>query len=189
METLSTQIHTLLSEHMQRSQRRQLRTVYAMGPALINIDGKTLINFASNDYLGLSQHPLLKEGAIKAIEKYGVGCPSSRLVSGNCELYEAVECKLAKLKGTESALIFPSGFQTNLTIMLALSRLNTAFLCDRLSHNSILLGAQYNKHKLLRFDHNDLQDLKRLLAKTIKTSRNPWVITESVFSMGDLSTN
>lgn len=184
METLSTQIHTLLSDQIERSQLRQLRSVTATGPSEVSITGNKLINFASNDYLGLSQHALLKEQAIKAIEKYGVGCPSSRLVSGNCELYQEVESELAKLKGTETALIFSSGFQLNLTIMLSLSKLNTLLLCDKLSHKSILLGAQFNNRNFLRFAHNNAEDLQRLLIKQVDTKRIPWIITESVFSMG-----
>src|ERR1700727_811141 len=136
MDTLNEQISALLLEHKSCSRLRQLKNTQAIGSARIIIDGSTLVNFASNDYLGLSQHPLLKERAIEAINKYGVGSPSSRLIAGNCELYDSVESQIAKLKGTQAALVFPTGFQANLSIMLALSKLNSLLLCDQLCHNS-----------------------------------------------------
>ena len=162
MDRLNQEIGALLLKQKNHSRLRQLKTTSITGPTEIIINGNVLINFASNDYLGLSQHPLLKERAIEAINKYGVGSPSSRLIAGNCELYDIVESQIAKLKGTEAALVFPTGFQTNLSIMHALSKLNTLLLCDQLSHNSILLGAQWNKRNFARFAHNNIDDLERL---------------------------
>lgn len=186
MDGLSQQIDTLLLEHKNHSRLRQLKTSTITGPTTITINGKALINFASNDYLGLSQHPLLKERAIKAIEQYGVGNPSSRLISGNCELYDTVETEIAKLKGTEAALVFPTGFQANVTVLPALSKLNGFFLCDRLSHNSTLLGIQLANRNFERFAHNNVDELQELLAR--HAGKAVWVITESVFSMdGDLA--
>ena len=187
MNTLNKQISALLLDHKNNSRLRQLKTSRIVSSAQIIINGDTLTNFASNDYLGLSQHQLLKERAIEAINKYGVGSPSSRLIAGNCELYDEVESRIAELKGTETALVFPTGFQTNLSIMLALAKLNTLMLCDELSHNSILLAAPLNKRNFLRFEHNNVADLKRLTENKITDGKIVWAVTESVFSMGDIA--
>src|SRR5271163_1480228 len=187
MNTLQQQISTLLVEKKLQSRLRQLNTANIISSTQVNVNGDTLINFASNDYLGLSQHPLLKERAIEAINKYGVGSPSSRLIAGNCELYNVVESQIANLKGTETALVFPTGFQTNLSIMYALSKLNALLLCDQLSHNSILLGAQWNKRGFARFAHNNVKELQKLAQDYKTANKTIWAVTESVFSMGDLA--
>ena len=127
MPELTRKVKALLAERQQDSNLRKLDNAKIVSPTTILINGKDLINFASNDYLGLSHHPFLKERAIKAIEQHGVGNPSSRFVSGNCDLYAEIEENLARLKGTEAALIFPTGFQTNLTVLHALSKLNSFF--------------------------------------------------------------
>jgi 8-amino-7-oxononanoate synthase len=186
MTELTRKVNTLLAEREQKANLRKLECTKNINATTISINGKELINFASNDYLGLSHHPFLKERAIKAIEKYGVGNPSSRFVSGNCELYSEIEYALAHLKGTEAALIFPNGFQANLTILHALSKLDSFFFCDKLSHSSILLGAQFSKRNFKRFAHNNLDDIKNLISK--EQNKNKWIITESIFSMdGDLA--
>jgi len=186
METLNTQIHTLLAEREQALNLRELTGIDNIHQSEILINGNKLINFSSNDYLGLSQHPLLKERAIKAIEQYGVGCPSSRLISGNIDLYEQIESTIAQLKGTQTALVFPTGFQTNLSVLHALSKLDTFFFCDRLCHSSILLGAQLSNKTFVRFAHNNIEELRCLL--DAKPDKNNWILTESVFSMdGDLA--
>ncbi len=186
MTELTRKVNALLAERQQKSNLRKLDCARTVSPTIILINGKELINFASNDYLGLSHHPFLKERAIKAIEQYGVGNPSSRFVSGNCELYDEIEYNLARLKGTEAALIFPNGFQTNLTVLHALSKLNSFFFCDELSHSSVLLGAQLGNRNFKRFAHNKLDHLKQLMDK--ERNNNKWIITESIFSMdGDLA--
>lgn len=186
MTELTTIVNALLIEREQGSNLRKLDPAQNVSPTTILINGKRLINFASNDYLGLSHHPLLKERAIKAIEKYGVGNPSSRFVSGNCELYSEIESSLARLKGSQAALIFPNGFQTNLTVLNALSKLDSFFFCDELCHSSILLGAQVGNRNFKRFAHNSLDDVAKLLSK--EQTKNKWIVTESIFSMdGDLA--
>lgn len=186
MTNLKTEVEAMLSRRVAQANLRQLIPSYAISPTQIVIRGKKLLNFASNDYLGLSHHPLLKAKAIEAIEKYGVGSPSSRYVSGNCELYDQIEQQIAHLKGTQAAIVFPNGFQANLTVLQALAKLNSFFFCDELSHASILLGAQLNSRNFKRFDHNNLDQAKNMIEKSI--NKNNWIITESVFSMdGDLS--
>jgi len=151
-------------------------------------DGQTLINFASNDYLGLSQHPVLIERAREAAARYGAGTTASRLITGNHPLYETIESKLAKGKGTEAALVMASGYQTNLTILAALADESVVgkpvtILADRLSHHSLLQGATLSGARRLRYNHNDYSRLELLLQKQNEQKTQPIIVTESVFGM------
>src|SRR5262249_6039179 len=141
------------------------------------VNGSRLINFASNDYLGLSQHPLLKRRAIEYTERYGVGSGASRLVSGNLDCYDKLEQQLAWLKGTEAALILNSGYQTNLTVLSCLTEAKSRIFLDRYSHNSLLQGALGTKAKWSRFEHNDLADLERRIGTD--QGKDTWIVTES----------
>jgi 8-amino-7-oxononanoate synthase len=193
MQHLLAPIIQQLAGREEEQRLRTLRTVVPLDGARINLDGRQVINFASNDYLGLSTHPELKRRAAECVIKYGVGNPSSRLISGNVDLYDVIETKLAKLKGTETALVMPSGYQTNLTVLAALGAVTgseaghpakTLLALDRLSHNSLLMGAQLSGCRWTRFQHNDLLDLeKRLLSDQYKDFSRRWLVTESVFSM------
>ena len=184
LETMSQQLH----KRKEELRLRQLLAIEPLPGARLRLDGKVLTNFASNDYLGLSTHPELKRRAIACVERYGVGNPSSRLISGNLHLYEQLEQKLAKLKQTESALIFPSGYQANLTVLSALADAQTLLALDRLSHNSLLSGAQTSKARWTRYLHNDMADLEKELAAARAGITSRWIVSESVFSMdGDLA--
>ncbi len=148
-----------------------------------------MYNFCSNDYLGLSRHPLLQERALQFVEKYGNGATASRLVCGNLSCYAEVEEKLAALKGSETALIFNSGFQANVSLLPALTDRHSLIIADKLCHNSLVQGSLLSRGTFLRYRHNDLENLTELLRKnsTKKYSRI-FIVTESVFSMdGDLS--
>lgn len=182
------QIYQLATEERKQQNRlRELRSLATTGGAKILLeDGRELINFASNDYLGLTQHPQLKKRAIEYTEKYGAGLGSSRLVSGNLDLYERIERKLANFKGTEAALLLASGYQTNSTVLAALGRKQTLIASDHENHNSIMLGMQLSQGRWHRYEHNDLDHLESLLAKDDDLSK--WIVSESVFSMdGDIS--
>ncbi|HEY9679683.1 MAG TPA: 8-amino-7-oxononanoate synthase [Drouetiella sp.] len=151
---------------------------------MLSVDGRTLINFASNDYLGLSKHPALKQRAIEFIERFGAGSGSSRLVSGNLEAYEQLERKIAAFKGTEAALVLPSGYQTNATVIAALGRKQTVLFSDHENHNSIAVGLQLAQGKWFRYSHNDLTHLETRLQQHIAhDERTKWVVSETVFSM------
>lgn len=141
------------------------------------------ISFASNDYLGLSQHPEVKEAAIRAIENYGVGAGASRLVTGNHPLYAELEALLAKMKGTEAACVFASGFATNLGVITALMGKEDVVLFDRLAHASLIDGVMLSGATWLRFKHNDVEDCARLLAASRSKYRRCLIVTETVFSM------
>jgi len=163
---------------------RRLRQVAQFGLPTISLSGKQLLNFASNDYLGLSGHEELVKRSCQYAQRHGAGIPSSRLLAGNVDLFDQVEQKLAAFKGTESALILPSGFQTNVSVIGALGRENTLLAADRLSHSSILTGLQLSRGRWLRYAHNDSRDLSsRLEALSGHDFFDRWLITESVFSM------
>jgi 8-amino-7-oxononanoate synthase len=138
----------------------------------------------------LTQSPFLKERAAAYTFKYGVGSGASRLVSGNVELYESIESKLAELKGTESALLLSSGFQTNSSCLAALAGTKSRLFCDRFSHNSMLQGAMLGGGRWTRYFHNDLDDLKKRLKRDpARDIGDKWIVTESIFSMDGDETN
>src|SRR5262249_4918248 len=147
-----------LDERVESRRLRSLRSVAPLSATEILVDGKRLINFASNDYLGLSQHPLLKERAIEYIQEFGAGSGASRLVSGNIGCYEKIEAKLAELKGAEAALIFSSGYQTNASVLSCLLGTQSIAVLDKYCHNSLYQGALGSRAKWSRFKHNDLVD-------------------------------
>ncbi len=154
---------------------------------------RELINFASNDYLGLSKHPALLERARHYAEQYGVGATSSRLICGNLELYDRLEETIAREKGTEAALILGSGFQANASALAAL--LDRTILgaeprvyCDRLIHASLHMGICAAHVRERRYRHNDLDHLESLLERDEGAPGKSFIVTESVFSMdGDRS--
>lgn len=180
-------LHPLIAQLAQRdeqSRSRQLVVHEHAGTMEIAIAGTRLINFASNDYLGLSVHPLLKERSIEFIHRYGVGSPSSRLVSGNFEAYTQVEQKLARLKETEASIILPTGYQANCTVLSALAGPRAQIALDRLCHNSLLSGTQLSRSRWFRFAHNNLSDLQaRLTANRSELCERTIIVTESIFSM------
>lgn len=177
-----------LEARRQEHRLRTLREASPASPGCLWLDNRELINFASNDYLGLSRHPLLKARSIEFIQKYGVGSTASRLMSGNLAVFNELETKLASLKGTESALILSTGFQTNTTALPALFGSNSTVACDRLCHNSLLQGATRGQSKWFRYNHNDMTDLREKLSWRAQPDQSSWIVTESVFGMdGDLA--
>jgi 8-amino-7-oxononanoate synthase len=150
--------------------------------------GADLINFTTNDYLGLRTHPEVIEAAISATWEYGTGAGASRLAGGNYDLIDEFEGKIAAYKGYEVACVFGSGFLANIGIIQALVDKKDAVIVDRLSHACIIDGAQLSGAKLLRFKHNNPQHLEQLLLDHRGKFRNVLVITEEIFSMdGDLA--
>lgn len=168
---------------------RQLRSARVLPGGMIEIDGKRLLNLASNDYLGLSQDNRLMQRSIEYIQRYGVGSGASRLLGGNLEVYEKLESKIAALKGTETALILASGFQTNSSVIPALLKAKSIAGADRLVHRSIIEGLLLSNAKWFRYQHNNLIDLQERMKRFHAKERDSrWLFTESVFSMdGDVS--
>ena len=191
MTQFDTLFEQALSALAREDRRRRLRAVDGEGPAQFRrSDGSLLTDFSSNDYLGLSRHPLLAERSAEWGSKAGTGSGSSRLVTGTRSLHERVEAKIAALKGKEAALLFASGWQANASIIPALARLSTEQMgapalvfSDRLNHASLHHGCAAAGLSQIRFRHNDLTHLETLLEARAAQPGLRLIITESVFSM------
>lgn len=172
----------LKSQHLDRR-----CTEYPEVGGKIRINGTSLINFSSNDYLDLSHHPTVMEAAERALKTYGAGSTASRLVTGTLPLHREVEEKLATHKGYPAALLFGSGYLANLGTITSLVERNDLILADKLSHASLIDAAVQSRARLMRFRHNDVTHLKEQLEKR-KNDQRCLVICESVYSMdGDLA--
>ena len=166
---------------------RSLKTITQINGSKIIIDGNELINFCSNDYLGLSQHPKVKERAIEAIKEFGTGSRASRLVCGNTILHEQLERKIAQFKGREAAIVFPTGFMANLGAITSLVDENDTVIIDHLDHASIVDACRLSKAKLQVYGHRDIVTLATILKRSAKFSKR-LIVTDSLFSMdGDLA--
>jgi len=178
---------------------RELRRIDSPQSPHITAGGRPLLNFSSNDYLGLANDPLLKEAAVRAIERFGVGAGASRLVSGSLAPFHDLEAALADFKGAEAALTFATGYATAIGAITALMTKDDVIILDKLVHASIVDAARLSGAKLRVFKHNDLADLEDKLrwSSTLKLSGNKLkpglqprtlVVTESIFSMdGDVA--
>ena len=169
---------------------RQLSLIEGAQEPRVKINDKEVILLCSNNYLGLANHPKIKEAAIKAIEKYGFGSGASRLVSGNMEPHKELEQRLARFKNTEAALVFNSGYHANIGIISALVGRGDVIFSDKLNHASIIDGCLLSKAELKRYPHKDINSLEALLKKhaTRNTQHATLIITDGVFSMdGDIA--
>ena len=167
---------------------RRLKRVTPLSGVEIEIDGKRMLNFCSNDYLGLYNHPLLKKRAKEFIDRYGAGSTASRLVCGNYDCFEKVETKISDLTGKKGALIFNSGFQANITLLPALTDNNSLILSDVLNHNSIIQGCLLSRCHVKTYGHNNLDHLEQILKEESGKYSRVLIVTESIFSMdGDRS--
>jgi 8-amino-7-oxononanoate synthase len=166
---------------------RELRRIDSPQSPRIRIGGKTFLNFSSNDYLGLANDPVLKDAAIKAVRKFGVGSGASRLICGSLAPFHELEAALADFKKTGAALTFSTGYATALGTICALLGRDDIIILDKRVHASIVDAARFSGAKLRVFDHNDLNDLEDKLKwaeKNIRHStRRVLIVTESVFSM------
>ena len=149
----------------------------------VTIRGHRLIMIGSNNYLGLTTHPKVREAAIEAIRRYGTSCTGSRFLNGNLALIEELEARLARFMGKEKALVFSTGFQTNLGTISALVGRNDVVITDKEDHASIVDGCRLAFGSMKRFRHNDMADLERVLASCPEGS-GKLVVVDGVFSMG-----
>ncbi len=164
--------------------RRVLRTITPTAPGRLEHAGRALLDVSSNDYLGLSRHPALRQRSNEWAERWGTGAGASRLVRGSFEAHAAVEAKIAALKGRGGALVFASGWQANAAVLAALLRLPTqgaTVFADALIHASLHHGIRAAGLRASLFRHNDLAHLQSLFAAAPATQR--FILTESVFSM------
>ena len=151
-------------------------------------NNKRILNFSTNDYLNLSNHPYVKEKAIKATEKYGTGAGSSRLVSGTLSIHEELEAKIAHHKNYPDALVFGSGYMANIGIIPSLANRKDVIISDKLVHSCILDGIKLSGAKHVRFKHNDVISLKTRLQECSDIQNKKIIVVESVYSMdGDLA--
>jgi 8-amino-7-oxononanoate synthase len=151
------------------------------------IGGRSMVMLGSNNYLGLTQHPHVVESARQAIDKYGTGCTGSRLMNGTLDMHEELEQRLARFVGKEAALVFTTGFQVNIGVIQSLVGRNDVLILDRADHASIVDGSRLCFGKTLRFPHNDMAGLERLLQLHAGKS-GLLVVIDGVFSMeGDLA--
>jgi 8-amino-7-oxononanoate synthase len=146
-----------------RSLRRALVETDRFRPGLAERDGRQVLSFCCNDYLNLSHHPAVVKAALEATRRYGVGSGASRLVTGNHPLYARLEARLARLKGSDDARVFGSGYLANLGIIPALVGEGDLIIADALSHACLFGGAQLSGATLRTFRHNDLEDCESLL--------------------------
>lgn len=171
-----------------RALRRRLATTTRLTATRCVRAGADVVSFSCNDYLGLSHHPAVVAASIEATRVHGAGAGSARLVNGNHPLYEELERKLAALKGSEDAVVFGSGYLTNIGTIPALVGRGDLILMDELCHSCLLAGASLSGARVLEFRHNDLAHAAELLAAERAAHDRCLVLTDGVFSMeGDLA--
>ena len=167
--------------------RRHLRTVMRAPTGTTNLDGRDIVLLGSNNYLGLSTHPQVIAAAVEATQTFGTGASGSRLISGNSALYTTLETNLAKIKNTEAALVFSSGYAANTSVIPILAGEGDLILSDALNHASIIDGCRLSRATKKVYRHCDVEHLKSLLSASTAFRRR-LVVTDGVFSMdGDIA--
>jgi 8-amino-7-oxononanoate synthase len=166
---------------------RSVQTLQSRSGAVVQLEGREMINFASNDYLGLAGDDRLIQSAVAATQEFGTGSTGSRLLSGHRELHRQLEYAIASLKQTEDALVFSSGYLANLGTIAALVGKRDLILSDQYNHSSLKNGAILSGAVVVNYAHADIEDLKSQLAQHRQQYRRGLIVTDSVFSMdGDL---
>jgi 8-amino-7-oxononanoate synthase len=191
MSGLAEELQERLAAFEAQGLRRRLAAVDSAQGARIQVEGRSLLNFSSNDYLGLANDPILKTASACAVERFGAGAGASRLLCGSLTPYHELEESLAAFKGTEAALVFSSGYATALGTIPALVGKDDLVVVDKLVHACIVDAARLSGAKLRVFAHNDVEDLESILAwglaraasKGVARTARTLVITESLFSM------
>ncbi len=163
------------------------RAIKSEQDTVVNIDGKEVLMFGSNSYLGLTNHPRLKEAAKNAVDKFGTGCAGSRFLNGTLDIHLELEEALARYVDKEEALVFSTGFQVNLGVISSIPGRHDYIILDDLVHACIIDGARLSFAKTLKYKHNDMSSLERLLQKLPK-DKIKLIVVDGVFSMeGDLA--
>lgn len=180
-------INAQLATLEKKAQKRKLPRMERSDEGWVIMNGRKLLNLASNNYLGLADDERLIEASIRAMQTYGAGATASRLIVGNHALYEEAEAALVKWKETEAALIINSGYTANVGILSALASREDVIFSDKLNHASIVDGAILSRAELKRYRHNDIDHLETLLKKT-PVHKLKIIVTDTVFSMdGDIA--
>ncbi|MEL7329200.1 MAG: 8-amino-7-oxononanoate synthase [Cyanobacteria bacterium J06559_1] len=180
---LSKSLSTLHQAHWYR----QVQSIDGEPGPVVTIKGQAMVNLASNDYLGLAGHPLLRERAISAIKAYGTGATGSRLLSGHRPLHAHLEQAIAQLKHTEDAIVFSSGYLANIGTIVALISSRDLILTDEYNHASLKNGAELSGAAVMTYRHNDMADLATLLSEHRGAYRRCLIVSDGVFGMdGDV---
>jgi 8-amino-7-oxononanoate synthase len=176
-----------LSQLEERHLLRRLTVVEAYDAPRVTVKGREMLLLCSNDYLGLANHPSLRQAAGQAMDRYGVGAGASRLISGTSPLHQALEDSIARFKGTESAIVFNSGYAANTGIIPAIAGTGDVILSDSLNHASIIDGCRLSKAEVMVYHHKDVGQVETLLKKYLSVRRK-LIVTDGVFSMdGDIA--
>lgn len=183
MGSLETFAQDKLNELKRRHLYRSLNETVREDGIWIERNGRQLLSFSCNDYLNLTQHPVIKQAAIAAIEEYGAGSGASRLVTGNHPLYAKLESRLAQFKHTEAACVFGSGYLANTGIIPVVIGRDGLVLLDELSHACIYAGAQLSRGTVATFRHNDVTHARELLSVHRGDHDHAIIVTDGVFSM------
>ena len=164
-----------------------IRTIESPMDGWVTIDGRRVLNFCANNYLGLANHPLVRQAARDAIDRYGVGPGAVRTIAGTTALHAELEARLAAFKKAEACITFQSGFAANLATIPALMGADDVIFSDELNHASIIDACRLSRAKVVRYAHNDAGDLRRRIGETIVSGRT-MIVTDGVFSMdGDIA--
>ena len=169
-----------LSALDEANRRRRLRPLTPDGPCRVRFEGRTIRLFSANDYLGLSVHPAVRAGLVEAAEQFGVGPRGAALICGFTDEHLALEDTLARLKGTQAALVFPTGYQANVSLLSALGTADATIFSDALNHASIIDGCRLSRARVHVYRHRDVNDLESHLKAT---KGRKIVVTDEIFSM------
>lgn len=182
-ESLDRFARAKLDELAARGLRRTVRETHRTDAVTMRRNGRDLVSFCCNDYLGLTHHPAVKAAARDAIDAYGAGAGASRLITGSHPLYATLEARLAAMKGAEAACVFGSGYMANTGIIPALCGPGDLVVIDELGHASMHMGGRASRAEIRTFRHNDPGDLRAILTAERGSFRHCLVVTEGVFSM------
>lgn len=187
MKKIYKKIYAQLSQLKEEGLHNKLKSVNSPMSGRIDIDDKELLNFCSNNYLGLANNERIKNAVKKAIDDYGIGPGAVRTIAGNHKLHDDLENTLAEFKEAESAIVLQSGFTANLAVIPAITDADDIIFSDELNHASIIDGCRLSKAEVIRYKHNDISDLRNKLAKADQ-SAGKLIVSDGVFSMdGDIA--
>jgi predicted pyridoxal phosphate-dependent acyltransferase len=179
-------LSTALEEIKAHDLYRQLRVIHGPQSARVQVDGQQVVLLSSNNYLGLAEHPALREAAIQALERYGCGAGASRSISGTMELHRELEERIARFKGCEEALVFSTGYMANIGLLTTVVEEGDLILSDEFNHASIVDGSRLSRAEVWVYRHRDMDYLEDLLKKS--SHRRRLIVTDGVFSMeGDIA--
>lgn len=186
-DTKTAYLSEQLAELKEQGLFNTIRTIESPMDGRIRVDGEDVLNFCANNYLGLANHPRLREAAKRAIDQYGIGPGAVRTIAGTMTVHNQLETRLAEFKGAEAVITFQSGFTANLATIPALVGRGDIIFSDQLNHASIIDGCRLSRAQIVAYEHNNVDDLRRKIAETTEYGRRI-IITDGVFSMdGDIA--